>query len=106
MAIKLPRQRIMLRGHDQQREVEAIIVAARVAVHPTWNGGGFTISDPVTGLAYYRGWNLTQSAALRKARRFVAEFGSNPLKGMAMKGDEVIRKPPRADEMRDWFSLR
>ena len=103
MAIE--RRRITIRANAPftDREVDAVIVGQRVAVHRGLAGHGWTISDPVTGLAYHWDGEATETSMLRKARAFVRKFGTNPLRGMRMRGDKVIRKPPRADEMREFF---
>lgn len=99
-------KQIVLRGDiGSDKAVDAYLVGERVAVHEAFWGNGFTISDPVSGLAYHWSDKWTAASARRKAQAFVREFGSNPLKGMILdvKRGECIRKPARAKEMREWF---
>lgn len=103
MAKRLQREMIIIRGVESVKEVSAIIVGKRVAVHQAFDGEGFTISDPLTGRAYWWDQYGTEASALRKARAFVREFGTNPLRGFKMRGEVVIRKPPRVAEMRAFF---
>ena len=103
MAKKPAETWITILGNYENRGVLAVMVGQRVAVHAGFNGEGWTISDPVTGRAYWWTRYGSKATALRKARAFVREFGTNPLRGMKMRGETMTRKPPRVAEMREFF---
>ena len=98
--MKMKRGAVEIDSMYGNRIVEAAILSSRVAVTQYGEGCGYKITDPVTGRSYgYRFWE-TERSAIRFARRMMAEFGDNPLRGSIWKGDKFTRRPMRAVELR------
>jgi len=96
------RTTITLAGdYGADKQVSAIILSPRVAVHLSYREDGFSVSDPKTGCAYWHGRHATEDQAIKRARALMRKFGRDPLRGSILADRQRwIRKPRKFDELR------